>query len=134
MSTNAAGGGKDGNGGGDPKRKKTNTTPDPKKMSMLERGVIRYMQGKTANAIARGEELPWNGLYAPIDMHHYLQRKLQMPLQEERNLIMVIFMLRVAFSILQQTRVLLIHQLKKLPRKINLCRQIARMAKYWNFV
>jgi hypothetical protein len=42
-----------GNGGGDPKGKTTNTTPDPKKMSML-----RYMQGKTAYAIARGEEPP----------------------------------------------------------------------------
>jgi hypothetical protein len=33
------------------------------------------MQGKTADAIARGEEPPCDGLYAPIDMHHYLQRK-----------------------------------------------------------
>jgi hypothetical protein len=33
------------------------------------------MQGKTADAIARGEETPCNGLYAHIDMHHYLQRK-----------------------------------------------------------
>jgi hypothetical protein len=33
------------------------------------------MQGKTAYAIARGEEPPCDGLYAPIDMHHYLQRK-----------------------------------------------------------
>jgi hypothetical protein len=32
------------------------------------------MQGKTA-VIARGEEAPCNGLYARIDMHHYLQRK-----------------------------------------------------------
>jgi hypothetical protein len=37
--------------------------------------MLRYMQGKTADGIARGEELPCNGLYAPIDMHHYLQRK-----------------------------------------------------------
>jgi hypothetical protein len=37
--------------------------------------MLRYMQGKTADAIARGEEPPCNGLYAPIDMHHYLQRK-----------------------------------------------------------
>jgi hypothetical protein len=42
-------------------------------MSTLERGMLRYMQGKTAYAIARGEEPPWNGLYAPQDMHHYLQ-------------------------------------------------------------
>jgi hypothetical protein len=33
------------------------------------------MQGKTADAIARGEEPPCNGIYAPIYMHHYLQRK-----------------------------------------------------------
>jgi hypothetical protein len=33
------------------------------------------MQGKTADVIARAEEPPWNGLYAPIDIHHYLQRK-----------------------------------------------------------
>jgi hypothetical protein len=30
---------------------------------------------KTADVIARGEEPPCDGLYAPIDMHHYLQRK-----------------------------------------------------------
>jgi hypothetical protein len=66
--------GEDGNGGGDPKGKNTNTTTDPKKMSLLERDMLRYMQGKTANAIAR-EEPPCNGLYAPKNMHHYLQRK-----------------------------------------------------------
>jgi hypothetical protein len=49
--------GEDGNGGGDQKGKNTNTTPDPKKMITLERGMLRYMQGKTAGAIARGEEL-----------------------------------------------------------------------------
>jgi hypothetical protein len=44
MSTaDAEGGGEDGNGGGDPKGKNTNTTPDPKKMSTLERGMLRYM-------------------------------------------------------------------------------------------
>jgi hypothetical protein len=42
MST-AAAGGEDGNGGGEPKGKNTNTTPDPKKMSTLERGMLRYM-------------------------------------------------------------------------------------------
>jgi hypothetical protein len=56
--------GKDGSGGGDPKGKNTNTTRDPKKMSTLERGMLRYMQGK-----------------------------LQMPLQEERNLLGMVFML-----------------------------------------
>jgi hypothetical protein len=33
-------------------------------------------------------------------------------LQEERNLLGVVFMLRVVFMLHQQTRVLLIHQLK----------------------
>jgi hypothetical protein len=44
-------------------------------MSTFEKGMLRYMQGKTAYAIARGEEPTCDGLYAPIDMHHYLQRK-----------------------------------------------------------
>jgi hypothetical protein len=35
--------GKCGNGGGDPKGKNTNTTPDPKKMSTLESGMLRYV-------------------------------------------------------------------------------------------
>jgi hypothetical protein len=34
-------------------------------MSTLERGMLRYMQGKTADAIARGEKPPYGGLYAP---------------------------------------------------------------------
>jgi hypothetical protein len=42
-------------------------------MSTLEKDMLRYMQGKTTDAW--GEEPPWNGLYALIDMHHYLQRK-----------------------------------------------------------
>jgi hypothetical protein len=33
------------------------------------------MEGKTADAIARGEEPLWDGLYAPKEMHHYLQWK-----------------------------------------------------------
>jgi hypothetical protein len=66
--------GEDGNGGGDPKGKNTNTAPDPKKMSTFERGMLCYMQGITADAIARGEGPPCNGLYAPPDMHHYLRR------------------------------------------------------------
>ena len=44
-------------------------------MSTLERGMLRYLEGVTADAIARGEEPPWDGLYAPKEMHHYLQRK-----------------------------------------------------------
>jgi hypothetical protein len=75
MSTASAEGGEDGNDGGDPKGKNTNAAPDPKKMSMFKRDMLRYMQGRTADAIARGEEPPWDALYAPPDMHHYLQRK-----------------------------------------------------------
>jgi hypothetical protein len=44
-------------------------------MSTLERGMLRYLQGKTADVIARGEEPHWDALYAPPDMHHYLQEK-----------------------------------------------------------
>jgi hypothetical protein len=44
-------------------------------MSMFERGMFCHLQGKTIDVIARGEEPPWNGIYAPKEMHHYLQRK-----------------------------------------------------------
>jgi hypothetical protein len=37
------------------------------------------MEGKTADAISRGEEPPWNGVYAPIDMNHFLQPKIEKP-------------------------------------------------------
>jgi catalase (peroxidase I) len=67
MSTSAGGGGEDGNGDGHPKGKNTNVAPDPKKMSTLERGMLQYMQGKTTDAIARGEESPWDAFYAPLD-------------------------------------------------------------------
>jgi hypothetical protein len=56
--------GEDGNGGGDPKGKNTNTTPDPKKMSTLEEACFDICK-----------------------------EKLQMPLQEERNLLVMVFML-----------------------------------------
>jgi hypothetical protein len=46
-------------------RENTNTTPDLKKMSTFERGMLRYMQGKIADAIAREDEPPWGGLYDP---------------------------------------------------------------------
>jgi hypothetical protein len=81
MVSAAARGGEDGNGGGNrdsPHHRGTSTfetPPDPKKMSTFERGILRYMQGVTADAIARGEEPPWDALYAPPDMHHYLQRR-----------------------------------------------------------
>jgi hypothetical protein len=74
MSTSAARWG-EGNGGDHPKGKNTNAAPDSKKMSTLERGMLRYMQGKTADANARGEEPPCDAFYAPPDMHHCLQRK-----------------------------------------------------------
>jgi hypothetical protein len=57
-----------------------------------------------------------------------------MPLQEERNLLGVAFILWVVFMLHQQTRVLLIRQIKKLPRKLNLRRHIARMAEVSHFV
>jgi hypothetical protein len=75
MSTAATGGGEDGNGGGDLKGKNTNAAHDLKKMSTFERGMLRHLQGVIADANARGEEPPWDALYAPPDMHHYLQRK-----------------------------------------------------------
>jgi hypothetical protein len=37
--------------------------------------MLRHLLGKTVDAIARGEEPPWNGIYAPKEMHHYLQWK-----------------------------------------------------------
>jgi hypothetical protein len=43
-------------------------------------------------------------------------------------------LLKVVFMLHQQTHVLLIHQLEKLPRKLNLCHQIARMAEVCHFV
>jgi hypothetical protein len=105
MSTAAAGGGEDGNGGGDPKGKNTNTAPDPKKMTTFKRGILRYLQGKTADAIARGEDPPWNGLYAPGGLYGPAANP----------------------SVPN-------HQLKKVPRRINLRHHITRMAKYWDFV
>jgi hypothetical protein len=81
MASAATGGGKDGNGGDNHdsshhKGKNTfETPPDPKKMSTFKRGMLRHLQGITADAIARGEEPPWNGIYAPKEMQNYLQRK-----------------------------------------------------------
>jgi hypothetical protein len=126
--------GEDGNGGGDPKGKTTNTTPDLKKMTTFQRGMLRYLQGKTGDVISRGED--------PLGMVFMLPQKciiicdaiLQMPFQEERNFLMVVFMLRLLFTVLQQTRLLPIHQLKKVSRKINLRHHITSMAKYWDFV
>jgi hypothetical protein len=34
--------------------------------------MLCHLQGKTADAIAKGEEPPWNGIYAPKEMHRYL--------------------------------------------------------------
>jgi hypothetical protein len=79
------------------------------------------MEGKTADAIARGEEPPWDGIYAPEETHHYLQRKIPDAIARGRNLLMVVFMLH------HQTRLLLIHQLQNLPRKLNLRHHVAGM-------
>jgi hypothetical protein len=43
-------------------------------MTTFERAMLHYLQGKTVDVIAGGEDPPWNGLYAPPDMHHYLRR------------------------------------------------------------
>jgi hypothetical protein len=103
-------------------------------MSTLEREMLRYMQGKFAYAIARGEEPPWMLFMLHKTCIIICKEKLQMPLQEERNLLMVLFMLRVVFMLHQQTRVLLIHQLKELLGKINLRRHITRMAEVCHFL
>jgi hypothetical protein len=80
MASAAAGGGEDGNGGGNRdsshhKGKNTNAAPDQKKMGTFERCMLQYMKGKTVDAVARGEEPPWDGIYTPKEMHHFLQRK-----------------------------------------------------------
>jgi hypothetical protein len=62
------------------------------------------------------------------------KEKLHMPLQDERNFLMLVFMLQVVFMLHQQTRVFLIYQLKKLPGKINLRRHIKRMAEVFHFL
>jgi hypothetical protein len=77
MSAAIVGGGEDGHGGGDRdsshhKGKNTNAAPELKKMSTFERAMLRYMQGKTVDAVARGEKPSWDALYAPPNMHHYL--------------------------------------------------------------
>jgi hypothetical protein len=43
-------------------------------MTTFQRGMLRYLQGKTGDVISRGEDPPWNGIYAPPEMHHYLRR------------------------------------------------------------
>jgi hypothetical protein len=90
--------------------------------------MLRHLQGVTADAITRGEEPPWMLFMLHQTCIIICKEKLQMPLQEESNLLMVVFMLR------QQTYVLLIHQLKKLPGKTNLRRHIARMAEVCHFL
>jgi hypothetical protein len=64
-----------------------------------------YLQRNTAYAIAIGEEPPYGGLYAPGGLYSP-----------------------------SANPCVAIHQLKKVPRKINLRRHIARMAKYWHFL
>jgi hypothetical protein len=62
------------------------------------------------------------------------KEELQMPLQEERNLLIVVFMLRVIVTLHQQTRVLLIHQIQNLPRKLNLRHHVAGRAEVCHVV
>jgi hypothetical protein len=134
MSIAAAGGGEDDNGGGDRdsshyKGENTNATSDSKKMSSLGRGMLRYLQGKTADAIARGAEPCWDAFYAPPDMHHYLKKKNYKCHCKRRGT-------SSGWSLCSTSRprVLLIHQLEKLPRKLNLHRHIARMTEVCHFV
>ena len=47
---------------------------------------------------------------------------------------MVVFMLRVVLMLHQQTRVLLIHQLQNLPRKLNLRRPVVGRAEVCHVV
>ena len=69
MST-AAGGSGDG-GSGDRRsshskgKSKVGHPDKPKKMSTLERAMLRYLQGKHVDDVAAGLEPPFGGLYAP---------------------------------------------------------------------
>ena len=57
-----------GDGGGNPPGKgKTTVGPPgkPKRISTLERAMLRYLQVKHEDAVASGEEPPFGGRYAP---------------------------------------------------------------------
>jgi hypothetical protein len=123
----------DGNGGGDLKGK-TQIHYLIQKMTTFERGMLRYQQGKNAYAIARGEDPPWNGLYAPPDMHHYLRRNTvdaisrgEEPLYGGLYAPGGLYGPAANLSVPNPPT-------KKVPRKINLRHHITRMDKYWDFV
>jgi hypothetical protein len=90
--------------------------------------LLRYIQGKTADAIARGEEPPWDALYTPPDMHNCLQRKTpdaiargEKPPWGGRYAPGGLYAPPADPCIANPPT-------KKLPRKLNLRRHIARMA------
>jgi hypothetical protein len=103
-------------------------------MSTLERGMLRYMQGKTADAIARGDEPPWDDLYAPPDTYPYLQRKTAYAIAKGEEPPYGGLYAPGGLYVHQQTRVLLIHQLKELLGKIKLHRHITRMTEVCHFL
>jgi hypothetical protein len=76
----------------------------------------------------------WDALYPPPDVHHYLQRRTADAIAGGEEPPYGCLMLRVVFMLHQQTLVLLIHQLKRVQGKINLGRHIARMAEVCHFL
>ena len=69
MSTATGGSGDDGSGDRRSSHNKGKTkvgAPDkPKKMSMWERAMLRYLQGTHVDVVAVGEKPPFGGRYAP---------------------------------------------------------------------
>jgi hypothetical protein len=61
--------------------------------------MLHHLQRVIADAIARGEEPPWDALYAPPGMHHYLQRKTADAIARGEEPPWVVFMLRVVFML-----------------------------------
>jgi hypothetical protein len=92
------------------------------------------MQGKIAYVIARGEEPPWDALYAPPDMHHYLQRRTADAIARGEEPHYGGLYVAGGLYAPPADPCVAIHQLKKLPRKINLRRHITRIAEVFNFV
>jgi hypothetical protein len=93
MSISAAEGVEDGNGGGHSKGKNTSAAPDSKKMSTLEKECFDICKEKLQMSLQ--EE---RNLFGMLFMLHQTciiicKEKLQMPLQGERNFLMVVFML-----------------------------------------
>ena len=69
MDTAAGGSGDDGRGNhrfsACKEKTQVNPQPKPRKKGVLERAMIRYLQGKHEDAVVAGEEPPFGGLYAP---------------------------------------------------------------------